>query len=251
MATIAEGGPVAARAGKVRPKFYLWVGIATCVAMFIGFYQSFYLNHWFATPPGMRKLTPLFLLHGTVFSLWLVFAVLQPALIVGKNRRLHKRIGWFASVVAVAMIIIGNVASSEAMNHGFAGVGDPKVFYAVPFFDMVVFGTCVGLGVLWRNHADTHKRLMLLSYTQLLHAGIGRYNIAFMQALAPWSFLNGADAAIIVPGIVYDLATRGKVHKVWWIGGALVLASEPLRLMIGKTAPWYAFASWVASLWPS
>ncbi|HEX6661671.1 MAG TPA: hypothetical protein VF067_07370 [Sphingomicrobium sp.] len=251
MATIAEERPVATSAGKARPKFYLWVGIATCVAMFIGFYQSFYLNHWFATPPGMRKLSPLFLVHGTIFSLWLVFAVLQPALIVSKNRALHKKVGWFAACVAIAMLIIGNVASSEAMNHGFAGVGDPKVFYAVPFFDLVVFGLCVGLGVHWRNHSDTHKRLMLLSYTQLLHAGIGRYNIALNQALAPWSFLLGADSAIIIAGGVYDLATRGKIHKVWWLGGALVLASEPLRLAIGNTAPWHEFASWVASLWPS
>lgn len=251
MATIAEPRPAAARAGKARPKFYLWVGIAVCAAMFIGFYQSFYLNHWFVTPPGMRKLTPLYVVHGTIFSLWLVFAVLQPALIVSKNRKLHKRIGWFASGVAIAMLIIGNVASSEAMNHGFAGVGDPRIFYAVPFFDMIVFGLCVGLAVHWRKHSDTHKRLILLSYTQLLHAGVGRYNIAFLQALAPWSFLLGADAAIITAGATYDLATRGKIHRVWWLGGTLVLASEPLRLIIGNTAPWHAFASWVAWLWPS
>jgi hypothetical protein len=251
MATLAEPGAVVERRGKTRPKFYLGMGIAICVAMFIGFYQSFYLNHWFATPPGMRRLTPLYLVHGSIFSLWLVFAVLQPALIVSKNRHIHKRVGWFATGVAVAMLIVGNVASSEAMNHGFVGVGDPKVFYAVPFFDLVVFMACVGLGVYWRNHSETHKRLMMLSYTQLLHAGIGRYPIAFMQAMAPWSFLLGADAATIIAGSVYDLATRGKVNKVWWIGGSLVMLSEPLRLMIGKTAPWYAFAGWVASLWPS
>lgn len=249
MATIAEPAGVRA-AGRARPKFYLGMGIAIAIAMFIGFYQSFYLNHWFATPPGMRQLTPLYLVHGTIFSLWLVFAVLQPALIVSKNRKLHKRVGWVATGVAVAMIVIGNVASSEAMNHGFAGVGDPKVFYAVPFFDLVVFATCVGLGVHWRNRSETHKRLMLMSYTQLLHAGVGRYNIAALQALAPWSFLLGADAAVIIAGATYDVATRGKVHPVWWVGGPLVLASEPLRLMIGQTAPWHAFATWVASLWP-
>lgn len=250
MATVAQTELTVHRA-RTRPKFYLWVGFATCVAMFVGFYRSFYLNHWFATPPGMRTLTPLFLVHGTIFSLWLAFAVLQPALIISRNRKLHKKVGWIALGVAVAMIIIGNVASSEAMNHGFAGVGDRKVFYAVPFFDMIVFGTCVGLAVYWRNYPDTHKRLMLLSYTQLLHAGVGRYDIAFMQALAPWSFLLGADAAIILAGVAYDLSSRGRVHKVWWFGGAIVLASEPLRLMIGQTAPWYAFAAWVAALWPS
>jgi len=250
MATIAEPGAVVERRGKTRPKFYLGLGIAICAVMFYGFYQSFYLNHWFATPQGMRKLTPLYLVHGSIFSLWLAFAIIQPALIVSRNRTLHKRVGWFATGVAVAMLIIGNVASSEAMNHGFVGVGDPKVFYAVPFFDLIVFGTCVGLAVWWRNHSETHKRLMFLSYTQLLHAGFGRWMFAILLAGAPWTYLLLPDLAVAGAGAAYDLATRGKVHKVWWLGGALVLASEPLRLWVGNTAPWYAYASWVASLWP-
>jgi hypothetical protein len=251
MATLADPGAVVERRGKTRPKFYLGMGIAICAAMFFGFYQSFYLNHWFATPPGMRKLTPLYLVHGSIFSLWLLFAILQPALIVTGNRKIHKRVGWFASGIAVAMLIIGNVASSEAMNHGFAGVGDPKVFYAVPFFDLIVFGTCVGLGVLWRNHAETHKRLMFLSYTQLLHAGVGRWPFAWLAAGAPWTFLVLPDLAVVTTGAAYDLTTKGKVHKVWWLGGLLVVWSEPLRLAVGATAPWHAYASWVASLWPN
>ena len=248
MATLAQPDVEAKRA-KARPKFYLWVGIAVAAGMFLGFYQSFYLNHWFATPKGMRTLTPLYLVHGTVFSLWLVFAISQPALIVAKKRKLHKRIGWIALGVACAMILIGNVAASEAMNHGFAGV-DPKTFYAVPFFDMIVFGSCVGLGVLWRERSETHKRLMLLSYTQLLHAGVGRWPGALLAAGAPWTYLFISDGMIILSGAAYDLMTRGKVHKVWIVGGALVLLSEPFRLWIGTTAPWQAYASWVASLWP-
>jgi hypothetical protein len=147
------------------------------------------------------------------------------------------------------MLVIGNVAASEAMNHGFIGL-DRKPFYAVPFFDLVVFGTCVGLGVVWRAHSETHKRLMLLSYTQLLHAGVGRWPGAWLAAGAPWTYLLLSDLAIIGAGAGYDYATRRKVHRVWLVGGPLVLLSEPLRLWIGTTAPWLAYASWVASLWP-
>ncbi|HVU29007.1 MAG TPA: hypothetical protein VHE36_01280 [Sphingomicrobium sp.] len=248
MATIAERGRAAKRAGT-RPKFYLLVGICVAAASFLGFYQSFYLNHWFETPKGMRQLTPLYLAHGTIFSLWLAFAILQPALIVTKKRRLHRRLGWAAVAVACAMIVIGNVAASEALNHGFAGT-DPKEFYAVPVFDLLVFGSCVGLGVWWRERSETHKRLMLLSYTQLLHAAVGRWPGAWLAAGAPWSYLLLSDGAIIASGAAYDLVTRGKVHRVWIVGGSLVLLSEPLRMWIGTTAPWRAYATWVASLWP-
>ena len=248
MATIMQPGITAKRA-RGRPKFYLLVGIAVAASMFVGFYQSFYLNHWFETPKGMRQLTPLYLAHGTIFSLWLLFAILQPALIVARKRKLHKRVGWAAVVVACAMIVIGNIASSEALNHGFAGT-NPKEFYAVPFFDLVVFGSCVGLGVVWRERSETHKRLMLLSYTQLLHAGVGRWPGAWLAAGAPWTYLLLSDGAIIVAGAGYDLIVRGKVHRVWIIGDALVMLSEPLRLWVGTTAPWQAYASWIASLWP-
>jgi hypothetical protein len=129
-------------------------------------------------------------------------------------------------------------------------MGDPRVFYAVPFFDLVVFCSCVALGVQWRERSETHKRLMVLSYSQLLHAGVGRYPWAWMLAGAPWTYLLLPDAAVIAAGAVHDYATRGKVHRVWWLGGPLVLMSEPLRLMIGSTAPWIAFAGWVGSLWP-
>lgn len=248
MATIAQPS-VAPKSARTRPKFYLWVGILVAVAMFYGFYQSFYLNHWFATPPGMRTLTPLYLVHGTVFSLWLGFAILQPALIVARKRKLHKRLGWAAVCVACAMLVIGNVAASEAINHGFAGT-NPKVFYAVPFFDLVVFGGCVGFAVLWRDRSEYHKRLMLLSYTQLLHAGVGRFPWAWLAVGTPWTFLLGPDVAIVGAAAAYDLVTRGKVHRVWIVGGALVMLAEPLRIWVGNTAPWQAYATWVASLWP-
>ena len=61
----------------------------------------------------------------------------------------------------------------------------------------------------------------------------------------------GPDIAVVSVGAAYDLATRGKIHKVWWVGGPIVMLSEPLRLIIGNTAPWHAYASWVASLWPN
>ena len=61
-------------------------------------------------PRGSKP--PLFLVHGTLFSLWLVLAVLQPALIVTKRRKLHKQVGWLGAVIAALMVVLGNVASA-------------------------------------------------------------------------------------------------------------------------------------------
>ena len=251
MATLAEPAVVERPRARARSRFYLLLGLTIWAAVFYGFYPSFYLNHWFATPPGLRVLTPLYLAHGLIFSLWVGLAVLQPALILAGRRTWHRRVGWAAVALALAVVAIGNVAAIEAMNHGFADAPDRLAFYAVPFTDLVVFAACVGLGVLWRNRAETHKRLMFLSYTQLLHAAIGRYNFAFMLAGAPWTFLFAPDLLILVPGILYDWLTRGRIHRVWLIGGALVMLSDPLRLWIGSTSWWHGFAASAASLWPA
>jgi hypothetical protein len=45
--------------------------------------------------------------------------------------------------------------------------------------------------------------------------------------------------------LVYDLVTRKKIHPATIWGGLLIVASQPLRLMISGTPAWMAFASWL------
>jgi len=44
--------------------------------------------------------------------------------------------------------------------------------------------------------------------------------------------------------LVYDLGTRRRVHPATVWGGLVLVASQPLRLMISETAAWSAFAAW-------
>ena len=136
------------------------------------------------------------------------------------------------------------------MHGGFRGLGDPYVFYAVPFFAINSFAVTVFLAVRWRNFADTHKRLILLSNSALLGAAIARIPLAAIQGAAPFSFVFGPDL-IILAGIVYDKASRGRVHRVWLYGGALMVASQILMMAVMGTRLWHAFAETMAALWPA
>lgn len=250
MATMAQPVPTPRPRGRVMPKFYLIMGIVIAAVVVGGFARSYYLNHFFQTPPGMRTLTPLYHLHGLAFSLWVMLAILQPALIVSKNRKLHKKVGYAAIGVALTMLVLGNIVGIEGMHNGFQGLGDPLVFYAIPFFAIWTFAIIVLFGVLWRNHAETHKRLMLLSYTQVVEAAVARYPSETLLAFAPFSFVMSGDL-IILAGMIYDWRTRGKVHRVWIVGGALVLASQIGRIMIMTTPAWHDFAATMYRLWPA
>jgi hypothetical protein len=223
------------------------MGAAVAAIVFAGFARSYYLSHWLAPPARTPEITPLLHIHATVFTLWILLQVVQPALIAAGRPAIHRRLGWFGVALACAVWVLGNLASVEAMKVGYKGVGDPYAFYAITFFSMQAFGIIVALGISKRNDADAHKRLMLLSSAAILEAAVGRLPLQMVVETAPLSFYLGADL-IIIAGIIYDWRSRGRVHGVWLWGGGLLVASQILRVAIMNTGPWLGFAHAMADL---
>ena len=150
--------------------------------------------------------------------------------------------------LALAVWLFGNFVSARAMNGGYREMGDPYAFYAVTFFSMQAFAVIVAAGLWWRGDGATHKRLMLLSNAAILEAAIGRMPFLRIDAAnAPFYFYLGADF-IVLAGVAFDLATRGRVHRVWWLGGGLLALSQIGRVAIMHGEPWLAFARSVAAL---
>jgi hypothetical protein len=48
--------------------------------------------------------------------------------------------------------------------------------------------------------------------------------------------------------LIYDVMTRRKVHPATIWGALLLVASQPLRLMLSGTPAWLAFAGWITGL---
>jgi len=243
MATIA--GPAA----RIRSDrlFYTSMGVAIAATIFWGFSATFYLSRWMIAPPTTPDWTPPLYLHGAVFSGWMALLVIQPMLIASRNLRLHRRVGYAGAAIAAAMFLVGNITAVAAMHGGFKGLGDPLVFYAVPFFAINSFAVTVLLAVIWRNRAETHKRLMLLANVGILGAAIARIPIASLQAGAPFTFIFLPNL-ITIAGVIYDWRTRGRIHKVWIWGGLAMLASQIVMMLVMGTAWWHAFAEAMASL---
>jgi uncharacterized membrane protein YozB (DUF420 family) len=212
--------------------------------------RSFFFSHWMARSPNTPEVGRLLITHGLFFTAWMALLVVQPVLIATRRRELHRRLGWAGAALALAMLVFGNLAAVAAMHGGFKGLGDPYVFYAVPFFAIQGFALLVGLAVLWRNRSETHKRLMLLASIVIVEAAVARIELAPIAAGAPFSYFDGGDL-LILAGIGYDQISRGRIHKVWIWGGAAVVASQIGKLLIAQTAAWQAFAHGVAGLWPA
>src|SRR5260221_6098993 len=83
--------------------FYLLMSLLIVVVVIYGF--SFTIGQNLIHPASPR---PRFLyFHAGVFSLWLVFLILQSVLILTRNVGLHRRIGWFGVALGAAIPIVG------------------------------------------------------------------------------------------------------------------------------------------------
>jgi hypothetical protein len=241
-----SGLPVTKRlTSKQRERlFYSGMAVAVLVTVFAGFAPSYYLKPYFGGPPLM----PLLHMHGLIFSSWIILFVTQTGLVAANRTRVHRRLGIAGAFIAVLMMIVGSVTAIIRAKQGAAPPGIPPLaFLTVPLFDMVVFPSLAGAGFYFRRQVDVHKRLMLLATIAILPAAIARLPFAFIQQTGPLAFFGLADL-FLVPCIVYDITSRGRVHRATMLGGLLIVASQPLRLMIAGTQAWLSFAGWLTHL---
>lgn len=222
--------------------FYTGMTLAFVITVFAGFARTFFLRSYFEA----RPLIPLLRLHGFVFSSWLVLFLTQTTLVASNRTRIHRRLGIVGAVLATLMVVIGTTTAIIRAKVIDVPPGSPPalVFLTIPLGDMLIFAVIVGAGFYFRRRADVHKRLMLLATIAILPAAVARLPIAFIQQVGPLAFF-GLTGLFIVPLLLYDLGTRGRPHRATVLGGSLIVLSHPLRLIIGNTHAWLAFATWL------
>jgi hypothetical protein len=232
----------AVRTGRRTRRFYVGMAIAIAITVFVGFSRSYFLKGWYGTP----ELSRLLHFHGLVFTTWVLFFVAQTALVASGRTYLHRRMGVAGAVLALLVLVVGTTVAIMRVKSGRAspipGVSALS-FLAIPLFDMVVFAILVGTALYFRRRLEAHKRLMTLAMISLLAAPIARIHFPLLPP-GPPTFFGLADL-FIVALLIYDLVTRRKVHPATMWGGLLVVASQPLRLVIAGTPTWMAFAGWV------
>ena len=222
-------------------RFYVGMAIAIVITVFAGFSRTYFLKAFYGTP----ELSLLVHVHGVVFTAWVLFFLAQTTLVAAGRTDLHRRMGMAGAALAVLLPIVGTVTAIMRVKHGPSPIPGvpPLSFLTIPLFDMVVFALLVGGALYYRHRAETHKRLMTLGTITLLPAPIARFHFELLGSGAPTFF--GLTDLFVVAMLGYDLAVRKRVHPATIWGGLLLVASQPLRLMIAGTPAWLAFAGWL------
>jgi len=240
--TVAQHVARPARADSI---FFPAMALAMMAVVFIGFAPSWFLRSYIPTPIPLAPLSPLIIAHGTAFTLWIVLFITQTSLVAANRRDIHRKLGWWGAGLAVAMLVLGWMAAVDSLRRGTTPLPGipPAAFFAVPIGGLVGFAPLVLLGVLNRKRMDHHKRYMLLSSAGLLIPAAARIPLWYFPGVPPLLFGFAAADVFLLALAGYDYFQRGKIHPATWIGGAIIIASEPGRILIGQTQWWQAFAN--------
>ena len=249
MATaVADPRPVAQGASGLPGRrfdhlFFSGMALLMLVTVFVGFAPSYYLAGVFraALPSSIIHV------HGALFSSWILLLVTQTSLVSAGRVDLHRRLGIAGFILACAMVVVGVLVATDGLVRQAGPPGrDVKFFYIIPLSDMLIFATLIFFAFRARSNPSAHKRLILVATVALMTAALARWPIGLIHRKAPAAAL--ASCIFLVMLIAYDLWSTRKIHRATvWASGFLVLVHQ-IRLPIGKTEAWHAFASWAQSV---
>lgn len=230
-------------AGTYDRIFYSGMAMAMGLTVLAGFAPTYYMRFFAGGPKATLTggpFTALVHVHGALFTTWLLLFIVQTALVASRRVAVHRRLGVAGAVLAAAMVFAGTFIAIATAARGSAPAGvDPLAFLVIPLFDMVLFATFVISALALRRDKEAHKRLMLLAYVSIVVAAVAR--LPGVLALGPPAFF-GLSFLFVVVAAIYDFLSRGRVHRVYLWGGALILVSVPIRLAISGTGAWRALA---------
>ena len=221
MATIAKQTPERKVAER---RFYSRMALFLVVLVLLGFAPSFYLRDVVpAYPRPNPSLSPFVLLHGGVFTLWMLAIVAQTQLISANRHKVHMTLGTLTVVLGILMIPVMYLTSvwqvERANQPPFT---DPLTWTIVPLAGIVPFAVMLWNGWSKRRDSQWHKRSML-GAAILVVAGpsIGRLPIAPPTVMG-FTILFLLEFLLFIPLILWDRKTIGHLHPATKLGIAML-----------------------------
>jgi len=210
--------------------FYLTMSFVLAGLVVWGFSRTVDDHLFHANPPR-----PLLLwVHGTAFATWIIFFILQSALVRVRKVSVHRFLGWFGAVLAPAMVVLGFTVAIVMTRFDTAVLHQTGIesFLSIPFADMVIFGACMALAIYWRKKPEYHRRLIFIASCQLMDAAIGRFDFFFNHNL----FYPALDFLIAL-GMIRDWVVDGRIHKVYLYAIAPLIVVQSLAVYAWRLNP--------------
>ena len=214
--------------------FYFAMSLLIAAIVVIGFSRT--VNQNLFHPAAPRPF--LLWIHATAFSLWVVFFILQSALVRVRKVKLHRLLGWFGASLAAIMVPLGFTIAiiMGRFDKHVMHVIDADTFLSIPFGDMLIFSILVGFAIYWRKKPELHRRLILIGTCALLDAAFGRFAYLMDHNL----FFLCVDAVILL-GVARDQLMNRRIHIVYRVALPSMVVLQIFMIYLWRAAPaWWS-----------
>lgn len=207
------------------------------LAVFAGFAPSFYLK-WagLSYPRPNPDLTLGMVVHGLIFTSWVILFVVQVSLVSAGRRDLHRTLGVFGLALGLVMIPVMYLTALWQVPHANQPpYTDPLTWTAIPMVGIPVFTTMLALGAREaQRDLQAHKRLMLSLMIMLAQPAIARLPIS-PPSVAGFAISALVSWLAIVPLLVWDMRTLGRLHWATKVGAGLYALVAVLQVFFLAT----------------
>jgi cytochrome bd-type quinol oxidase subunit 2 len=210
----------------------------------LGFGPSFYLRGIVPSYPRPNPTLPAsVLLHGALFTSWMLVFVAQTQLVTARRVDLHMKLGKASMVLALAIIPMMYLTSvwqvARANQPPFT---DPLNWTCVPLAAIPAYAILVWTGWQRRKQAQWHKRAMLgAAILVVMGPGVGRLPIA-PPTLGGFAFQLLVGLALFVPLLLWDRRNLGHIHPATWLGISVGAVSAFVPVLLMATNSWAPIA---------
>lgn len=220
----------------LRPRFYLLITVTLVAFVVLGFARTYYSRILTDPPP----LTMMLHLHAAVFTIWMALFLTQAGLVAAHRVDLHRKLGITSAIFAGVAFVVGVLAvfQTAISNHVSPSGLAPPQFSIIGFTTIGLFGAFIALGLVFRRRPGLHRRFMVLGFIASISPATARV-LRLLDVQDYRDALIPLCAALFVAAcLVYDWRKHRVVHPAFVVGGFVIVASWPLRLMVGHS-DWY------------
>jgi hypothetical protein len=142
--------------------FYFSMSLLIAAVVAWGFGHTVNQNLIHASPIPPFILT----IHAIVFPGWVLFFILQSALVRSHNVKLHRTVGWFGVALAVAIVVVGFLTARGMDRFHLTQPDDSfntRAFMIIQLTDLVCFAVPFALAIYWRRRPEYHRRSVLIA----------------------------------------------------------------------------------------
>jgi len=266
-AVIGAGG-AGARTTSSR-KFYMWMAATCFLIAVVGFMPTYFVP----LAKGTFRAEPMVHIHGLILFSWVTFFFTQTWLVAQGKTLSHRTWGMLGIAIITAMtFIVTTIVSVRIAQASMPGqppgtAHDVKAFAWVTMGGLLFIVPTFILAIVKLKDSETHKRLILLLTISMLGAPIARWFLTFLAPPPPPAphlppgvpFVSAPPVFVAVTpallgdillfvAMAYDWRTRGRVHPVYLIGGAIMLLLHVTQVPVANSQAWLNVASAIGHL---